>query len=456
MTERRATPPAASDPPVTSPDDDAAEHAVRRAPYADNPTVGRRGLQTKQRILDAALVEFAESGYERTTIERLAQLAGCSRASLYQYFSGKDDVFRHLSGVVARRLRSSVEQLNEVTADRAGRDELHAWVRRTGDTFDRYTSVFRVFGAAADTDPIVADGSVRSSVRTATIFETKVTGAAVGPEKFAHVVAPLLAGVLRSLELASYLRLALPDDYTRPRVERALADVVHRGLFGPISGVNVRPSDVPRIEAIPLGSRLDQLFRDAAAVRREATRPGRRSLAALLDIGRDVVVQRGFHGTRVDDLVEAAGVSHGAFYRYFDNKGEFVNIIAAQELGSVSGSLNEVPVLSGDVVERTVQLREWLRRYHDTHVHGRAVLRVWLEAGLGEDLRTDQAAAFDWGRRQLLRLLGDDHVGDVDVDAMLLLAMVDAFGSRTRSDDEFDAMVGLVARSFLDPAGHGA
>src|SRR3954468_7471217 len=94
---------------------DRSVAVVRRAPFADNPAVGARGQRTQQRILDAALRAFGETGYDRTTLDRVAQLAGCSRVAIYQYFAGKDDLFRHLAGQVARQLRASVEAMLPVT-----------------------------------------------------------------------------------------------------------------------------------------------------------------------------------------------------------------------------------------------------------------------------------------------------------------------------------------------------
>ena len=110
---------------------------VRRAPYSDNPTVGTRGLRTQQRILDAALQVFGEHGYERSTLDKIGQVAGCSRVSIYQYFSGKDDVFRHLAGQVARQMRASAEALEPLTADDAGWAALRAWVVRYADIHAR-------------------------------------------------------------------------------------------------------------------------------------------------------------------------------------------------------------------------------------------------------------------------------------------------------------------------------
>src|SRR5690349_21464485 len=103
---------------------------VRRAPFSDNPQVGARGQRAQQRILEAALEVFGELGYHQTGIARITDVAGCTRASFYQYFSSKEDVFRHLAGQVARQLIASAEALEPITPDEAGWKALRAWVDR--------------------------------------------------------------------------------------------------------------------------------------------------------------------------------------------------------------------------------------------------------------------------------------------------------------------------------------
>ena len=46
------------------------------------------------RLLRAALGCFARYGYRRTSMEVIAQAAGMSRPALYQYYRGKEEVFR--------------------------------------------------------------------------------------------------------------------------------------------------------------------------------------------------------------------------------------------------------------------------------------------------------------------------------------------------------------------------
>ena len=415
---------------------------MRRAPYADNPAVGTRGLRTQQRILDAALQVFGEHGYERSTIDKIGQLAGCSRVSIYQYFSGKDDVFRHLAGQVARQLRASAEALAPVTPDAEGWAALRAWVARYGDIYDRYEPVFRAFGVAAESDAALAGGSVRAGARNLALFRSKLAKPSLPPRHVDGAVQLLHTTVPRNLDIASILRSAEPDAYDRLRTEDAITDVLHRVLFGVLAGVNTRPAGPPP-PALRIGPGLLEVFERAGAFERESTQPGRRALASLLDVGREVIVERGYHGTRVDDVVAAAGVSHGAFYRYFENKDDLVGVVAVRAFTAVSTALAEVPV-AGD----RAAIRRWLRRYNTVHAANGSMIRVWVEA-VGDPLRGDRAAVFDWGRRRMVRLLQGRGFGDVEVDGLVLLAVVEAFGSVPREPVEVDAAVHVVQRGLL-------
>lgn len=48
---------------------------------------------TKQRLLDAATVEFAAHGRDGTTVERIARRAGVNKERLYSYYGDKNDLF---------------------------------------------------------------------------------------------------------------------------------------------------------------------------------------------------------------------------------------------------------------------------------------------------------------------------------------------------------------------------
>ncbi|WP_067824489.1 TetR/AcrR family transcriptional regulator [Nocardia inohanensis] len=61
------------------------------------------------------------------------------------------------------------------------------------------------------------------------------------------------------------------------------------------------------------------------ATRRAARAEARRT--ALVRAAYDLITTRGFRGVGVDDIAVAAGVSHGTFYNYFDNKRDILDAV---------------------------------------------------------------------------------------------------------------------------------
>ena len=62
----------------------------------------------RQLILQAAALEFAESGYDGATLERIGERVGLSKASLYYYVSGKDQLFGEIVGQFVDRIEDLV------------------------------------------------------------------------------------------------------------------------------------------------------------------------------------------------------------------------------------------------------------------------------------------------------------------------------------------------------------
>ena len=231
----------------------------------------------------------------------------------------------------------------------------------------------------------------------------------------------------------------MPGEYSYERVEDALADLVHRSLFGRDDTVNVHP----RAPHPPRALRFDPLMGDAfaqAGGSNNLSAAGRRTLTALMDAGRQVFAELGYHQTRVDDVVEAAGVSHGAFYRYFENKDQLARILTAGAVKTISVVFAEIPV---DTPERPVTpkpvLKRWLRRYNTAQTSDAVMARVWSDAALQDaTLRANLAPAFDWGRRKLVTFLEPRalrrhrHRGDGDGGVPELLRRPDPVGHRGR------------------------
>jgi AcrR family transcriptional regulator len=253
----------------------------------------------------------------------------------------------------------------------------------------------------------------------------------------------ILTGVDRALDHASILRAAAPRHYSRERVELAVADVIHRVLFGLCLDVNTHGPGGERPPGLRLGGAISDIFERVESLEMEAKDPGRRALASILKVGDDVVVGRGYRGIRVDDVIEAAGVSHGSFYTYFENIDDFIRVVAVRAVRDVSAVLRELPPVPDRVL-----LRRWLRRYNAVHSAKGPMIRIWVEA-VGEPLRDSRPAVFDWGRRHMARLLAGREFGDVDLEALVLLALVEVFGSVPTAAGDLDAAVLMIERGFF-------
>jgi AcrR family transcriptional regulator len=186
---------------------------------------------------------------------------------------------------------------------------------------------------------------------------------------------------------------------------------------------------------------------------RRLTPGGARTLQALMDAGRELFVARGYHDTRVHDVAIAAGLSKGAFYRYFESKDQLVQVLAVQALRTVSTTLADFPAATAataDGAAGTAAIRRWLRRYNASHAGEAAMIRVWADAAREDaTFRTDSAAAFDWGRRRMASFLRPRGFGDVDSEAVVAVALLATFGGRERSAATIDAAAHIIERGFL-------
>jgi len=80
-----------------------------------------RAQRTVEAIVEAAAQVFEREGYSRTTTDRIAERAGVSIGSLYQYFPGKDSI---LAALAERHADSGVGRIRELLSASGGTDGL--------------------------------------------------------------------------------------------------------------------------------------------------------------------------------------------------------------------------------------------------------------------------------------------------------------------------------------------
>jgi AcrR family transcriptional regulator len=85
-----------------------AERAVRREGGVERP-LGAKATRTREKILAAAARQFAADGYQRTTVAAVADAAGLSLGTVYQYFRDRTDL---VAALVQRRVAEDLRRPN--------------------------------------------------------------------------------------------------------------------------------------------------------------------------------------------------------------------------------------------------------------------------------------------------------------------------------------------------------
>src|SRR5207237_9485944 len=72
--------------------------------------LSRKGVATRQKLLDAAEQVFAELGYHDASIVKITEAAGVGQGTFYLYFSSKKEIFDELVRDLNRRVRHSMKE----------------------------------------------------------------------------------------------------------------------------------------------------------------------------------------------------------------------------------------------------------------------------------------------------------------------------------------------------------
>jgi AcrR family transcriptional regulator len=198
------------------------------------PTRGplrRQGVETRAKLLDAAVPALAENGYHATRVDDIVRMAGVSHGTFYLYFANKEDLFRTLAERCADEadaLAGSLGVVDQRTS--AGVATLRAWLAEFLAFYRRYGVVIRAWAENQVTDRTLARLGAASFERITTTLQASMAGGPGG------------GGSQRPIELRSAALLAMIERFAYVTTSRDLgfgedvlldnlALVVHRGFF---------------------------------------------------------------------------------------------------------------------------------------------------------------------------------------------------------------------------------
>jgi TetR/AcrR family transcriptional regulator len=71
----------------------------------------------QERVLDAALAEFADQGYHQASLNRVVARAGIAKGSLYQYFPNKEGIFAYIFQYALKVVRRTLTTVKDETLE---------------------------------------------------------------------------------------------------------------------------------------------------------------------------------------------------------------------------------------------------------------------------------------------------------------------------------------------------
>jgi AcrR family transcriptional regulator len=351
----------------------------RRAGYSptDAP-VGRRGQHTRRRILRHARRLFATRGFHGTSIDAIASAAGSSRASVYQYFEGKDGIFVELLAECEQAVLEHVRSLGPLSADAHGLAHLYAWLRELAGLYDDYFIVFYELpgigldqGVPPSTARAVSDQYIEvmtEKIRAARVVGLDPIDAANVTLRIIHMVNAYrsramfgidqVSSVNQSLAVAVQL-LLFPETaaFEFAAFPSATQQAAHAEGSAPCAPVSTLDPDSPSVSPI----RQDML-----------------SAASAL------FARHGYYAVSMDDIAREAGVGRATLYRQFSTKVKILAELsdwAAVEGGQLTSDLRHVHARDG-----TDALHVWLSRYLHYHRLYGSTIRAWFDGTIAAQL----------------------------------------------------------------------
>jgi AcrR family transcriptional regulator len=408
-------------------------HGQRRQSYGPtSPSIGPRGTKTLEKILDASLRVFAERGFHDTTIQDIVDEVGTSRATLYQYFESKEQIFVELLEECGAAVVDVTKKLGELGPTSQGFGNLRWWLAEWSRVYDQYSTMFiewaNIDTPAAHVSTLVTQFNTNFNNRVAARLEQSgVTG--INPNDAAIV----LTGVILRFNYLRHVNATSSDNADESAYHFAV--LIQLMLFPDTPPLATRGGrDVPRrwhqkrITGKYVPRHPEALTEHYAERTTALTARSTNTVHALMKSGARIFAEVGYQSANIDDIVADAGFARGTFYKYFDGKIDLLLAIShtcSQDTVALARRLERVSTdESGDA-----GLREWVNAAVSLSQEYRGIYRVWMERSpTNEALSLMRGEVVETVRHSLFVLLGQAERGhpiDLRASEIFVVALLD-------------------------------
>lgn len=194
-------------------------------------TIAKDHDQKRGQILKCAARVFAEDGFDRASMNRLARACGISKANIYHYYDGKDAILFDLLDSYLMGLRDQI--LAAAPADAAPEARLRATVAATLGAYQGADNEHKVQVAAMGALPEAQQARLRAYQRDMVAHLSAIV-ARLSPDVFAGDPARLRATTMSVFGMLNWYYMWNAGAGTRAREDyaRLVADLTLNGVRG--------------------------------------------------------------------------------------------------------------------------------------------------------------------------------------------------------------------------------
>ncbi|MBF4478680.1 transcriptional regulator, TetR family [Rhodococcus rhodochrous J3] len=431
----------------------------RRASYGpSSPEVGKRGASTRRRIIEVSLELFAEHGFFGTSVDAIAKAADISRATLYQYFPGKDEIFLELLDECGRALFRVARRIGPLGPTEVGFDNLNWWLGEWSWVFEKYSTMFVQWTVVA-----ASESEVRPEINRFVVTYNERVSKRLEESKLVGVEPRVAAMVMTAL--VHRVNLFIHTDRAYGRDTQSIVDalsvflqlflfpetpasVLHSLKLRTVGVGAITLPERPSTEGLSLAERTEGLTKRAA-----------NTVRALVAAGAEQFRVKGYHRTSVDDIVEAAGFARGTFYKYFSEKQDLLTTLCIESANralELAYELREIDFTDpGDNAPR-----EWTKAFIEYTEHYAGSIEAWTErtaeSKIVHDLGSYGQASLDISLLTVLAPYPRNYPFDPILSALILRALLVRLPQAAQEmeepltlDESIDLMLTAIRRGFF-------
>jgi AcrR family transcriptional regulator len=188
----------------------------------------KRGRETREKLLQAAEVEFGERGFPEASIASITQRAGVALGTFYVYFESKEEIFRALVSYMGELTRQWISERVAESPDRLAAE------RRGVEAFIEFVRTHRNLYRVVSMAQFVAEDAFRDYYTSfADAYEENLRRAATNKE-IRDGDSEIWSWALIGMTVFLGMRFSDWDEERTPEeVAASVSDLVSRGMAVP-------------------------------------------------------------------------------------------------------------------------------------------------------------------------------------------------------------------------------